>query len=517
MKKIIEGFICMLIGYMLMIIPAYAESPISVLETYTNDSDISVYIKGMEIDAGDVSVQIATSEAEKVSMHPITNLDVSMRTLVMIDNSLSISSSNRDKIAEFLQNLISDRLSNEEICIATFSENINMLTEYTREYSDLKQAVDSISYQNQETYLTDVLYELISGEYVQSREDIYHRIIVISDGVDNKSLGYTKDELYSLLNDIKIPIYTIGCVNKKNSGELENMFALSRMTFAGYFLLDEVENTLDITNILRQDCEIVKLLITPPSDLLDGSKKTVKITFSDNSALTTEIVMPQKIYVNIQEELSSADEKIIEEGVEEEPEIETPVEDEENEKDEKSDYYIFIIAGILVTAVITIIIVILIVMRKRKNIEPKFERIDDNLLKELKHTTGSFGEQTEIVGTFQNEQHGDGKTVLIWNQSAAYQVVLTDINSSMKSFQAPLSQAVIIGRKRGESDIVLDYEKTVSGKHCEITVRNNKFFVRDLQSSNGTFLNGSKVLTETEIVSGNILKLGRLEMCFEVR
>ena len=74
-----------------------------------------------------------------------------------------------------------------------------------------------------------------------------------------------------------------------------------------------------------------------------------------------------------------------------------------------------------------------------------------------------------------------------------------------------------MGRKREMSGIVLDYDKSVSSKHCEISVRDGKFYIRDLQSANGTYVNGSKILAETEIYSGNILKLGRLELRFEVK
>ena len=48
-------------------------------------------------------------------------------------------------------------------------------------------------------------------------------------------------------------------------------------------------------------------------------------------------------------------------------------------------------------------------------------------------------------------------------------------------------------------------------------MRDGKFYIRDLQSANGTYVNGSKILAETEIYSGNILKLGRLELRFEVK
>lgn len=90
-----------------------------------------------------------------------------------------------------------------------------------------------------------------------------------------------------------------------------------------------------------------------------------------------------------------------------------------------------------------------------------------------------------------------------------------------KSFRVPLSNSIIIGRPKKSCavnlDIALSYDGSVSGPHCEITVKDGKFYIKDLQSSNGTYVNGRKILAETEIFSGNILKFGRLEMRFEVR
>ena len=106
---------------------------------------------------------------------------------------------------------------------------------------------------------------------------------------------------------------------------------------------------------------------------------------------------------------------------------------------------------------------------------------------------------------------------MIWNQNVTYQVVLTDINSPVKSFQVPLHNSIVVGRKKESCDIALDYEKSVSGKHCEIIVRDGRFYIKDLQSSNGTYVNDSKILTETEIFTGNALTFGRLKMRFEVR
>lgn len=507
--KLRKAFLSILAGCMVLSMIAYADGQAAILETYTGDSNISVYIKNIGGVSEDISVQIATTEANRVSVQVVSEMAIPMRTLVMVDNSLSIPSDDRDKIAQLLQNLISDRLNQEEISIAVFSEEVNVLVDYTNDYSTLKKAIDGITYQDQETYLTDVLYDLLSEKYVRGTEDIYCRILVISDGVDNKSLGYTKDELYSLLKDTKIPIYTIGCTNKKNNEELENMFALSRMTNVDYFLLEETEELLDITDMLNKDREIVKLSITPPEELLDGGVKSVKITLPDGTVLSSDITMPQQVY---EKEVEASPMPTIEPEPDISPE---PVIEEDAASD--TNYLPFLIIGGMIALIIAITVVVVLLLKKNKRKVSEFESIDDNLLKELQSNIGNSDTKTEVISSFQVRNSEDGSTVMIWNQDVTYQVVLTDIHSPAKSFQVPLNKSIIIGRKSGLCDIALEYEKSVSGRHCEINVREGKFYVKDLQSSNGTYLNGSKVLTETEIYSGNTLKFGRLEMRFEVR
>ena len=57
-------------------------------------------------------------------------------------------------------------------------------------------------------------------------------------------------------------------------------------------------------------------------------------------------------------------------------------------------------------------------------------------------------------------------------------------------------------------------EPSVSSHHCEVLVRGNDVLVRDLNSTNGTFINGEKV-SEGPIKPGQILRLGQIEMRLE--
>ena len=69
-----------------------------------------------------------------------------------------------------------------------------------------------------------------------------------------------------------------------------------------------------------------------------------------------------------------------------------------------------------------------------------------------------------------------------------------------------IKQHNIIGRVE-DADICLD-SPTVSRKHAEIRFDNrNGIFIKDLNSSNGTYVNGKKI-TETDLQEGDIFSIG---------
>jgi hypothetical protein len=57
-------------------------------------------------------------------------------------------------------------------------------------------------------------------------------------------------------------------------------------------------------------------------------------------------------------------------------------------------------------------------------------------------------------------------------------------------------------------------EASVSSHHCEIIKRGEEFLVRDLNSTNGTFIDGEQI-TEAVLKPGHILRLGQVEVRLE--
>src|SRR5437868_2580195 len=57
-------------------------------------------------------------------------------------------------------------------------------------------------------------------------------------------------------------------------------------------------------------------------------------------------------------------------------------------------------------------------------------------------------------------------------------------------------------------------EASVSSHHCEILLKGTDVVVKDLNSTNGTFINGEQI-TEAVLKPGQVLKLGKVEMRLE--
>jgi pSer/pThr/pTyr-binding forkhead associated (FHA) protein len=68
---------------------------------------------------------------------------------------------------------------------------------------------------------------------------------------------------------------------------------------------------------------------------------------------------------------------------------------------------------------------------------------------------------------------------------------------------------------RAEGNLFQIIEPAISGRHCEILLRGDEVVVRDLKSTNGTFIQGERI-TEAILKPGQILRLGRVDLRLQV-
>ena len=614
-----------------------AEDPV-IYNSYAEKNNLQIYVGNVN-DIQNVGCQIGNIRCEDVSV----NSQISMESYILIDNSLSIDSKYRETIGQILQTLIDTKGENETITLATIDQKLHYLVQKSTDGEQLKQLVKGIVYEDLDTKVTDVIYSLCKELEAQPFDGL-RRIVLISDGAEFSSVGFTRQEMLDEVEKLSYPIYTIGCTYKDNTKELEDMFSLSRMTGAEPIWLDEENDVQKIVNTINSCHNAIEVNVTIPDQLGDGTKKGVKLDFQTTEgevSASSEMEMP---FIEIDKTLDSeaeaaeavseadsheekrdepmeaaeiseaaeekeepteaaeisetAEEKEepakaaeISETLEEkeEPakaaeisetaeEKEEPTEaaeisetaeekeeptkaaqiseaagekeeptkalelTEETEKqkemgEEKSEMVsedpITQLALIGIVVLLVIFLIAQIIKKRKKNSNIKegtvYSDVSGDLPTEF-NSTGAVNDSelpTEMWGEEETMFPDDEKTMLLDEEGTEvssnteariYDFVsirFTDIENPVRMVEVPLSTVVSIGRNAQKNQVVFDYEKSVSAQHCEIFRMNGKIYIRDLRSSNGTYVDGIQV-EEAELYSGAILKLGRLEVKFEV-
>ena len=448
--------------------------PLQVMQVHTDDNFLRAYIKGFG--SGEVAeYQIGNIPVEGGSVYPVSQDSNPIKTLIMVDNSVSIPEASRGKIAEAIKGIIKSGTGNQVFRISTFSEEIKYMSDqYSNDLTALENMVDAISYANQETYLTDVLYDVVD-DISSSEDNSYLRIIVFSDGVDNKPIGVTRDELNKKLNEKSFPVYTIGVNTGSNADNLEGMFALSRITGCEYCILEDTEVEA-ITEMISKAADLSVFKVAIPDDIKTGSMLNTKLTLSDGSSIAFKADMPFTIK-------------------EAEPEPDptpAPTPAPEPEKSLKEKIFAFVtgnktaVLGIVAGLFVIIGGIIFLIIKKRND---SYE--GDNASDIDKTTPLEYG-KTEILGA-----DTDGKTTQLTpgekTGKKRYKLKLTTASDNGRTFRCEMENEIKIGRMP-DNDIVISDDTCVHGHHCTIECRNNAFYLTDLMNvKNHSSVNGTEI------------------------
>lgn len=91
-------------------------------------------------------------------------------------------------------------------------------------------------------------------------------------------------------------------------------------------------------------------------------------------------------------------------------------------------------------------------------------------------------------------------------------LVLQDTTYDERIYASDFQKPALLGRETGTCTMLIENDKSVSRKHCEFFWKQGMCYVRDLESFNGTILNGEKIKKPTPVRVGDVLKFGGTEV-----
>ena len=80
--------------------------------------------------------------------------------------------------------------------------------------------------------------------------------------------------------------------------------------------------------------------------------------------------------------------------------------------------------------------------------------------------------------------------------------------------QIVIDRAVVLVGRGADCDAVIDFSSRISRMHCVFVQVDSDYYVRDLGSMNGVWLNGDRVKTEAKLVQGDQVAIGDVTFQF---
>lgn len=481
-------------------INAFAFDSPSLLEYSSDEDKITAYVNGLE--SNDAACRIAGIECPAIKKGTVYADAEEYQTLFLIDTSKSMSAY-KDAIASFLLNCIDNKQSNEYYSIAVFgsANSPEYLTGFENDRYSLEKIVDNISYDYKSSYIFSNLHNAIS-ELMSENTAIYKRIVLFTDGGENSAKGMTVDEVLSDFDNTPIQVYTVSLVNssKNNIEQLKTIARIARASGGADIMISNNKVTEKNSEILFSDAADISCIeIQIDNTVADGSVKAVEIT-SGQTVIKADLRMP----------MLSAEAKT--------EETETETETEATASEQQEDTYTqistedetapietspqkpvinlnFIIIIAAAVAVIAIIVAVVNTVTHRKNTAQSHASISD---------VKTDNDDTVIISS------RSGDTEMLFNSSAGSVIILRDLMNTDHTFEASLSGGIIIGRSSDVSSLVIDYDKSVSKKHCRIYLKGNDVYIEDLGSANKTYVNDVQITSPQIIRNTDEIKIGRV-------
>lgn len=454
---------------------------------------------------------------------------VGYKNLILIDNSKSMGQANFLLSKETAKYLCRN-MDAQDLCrIAVFGENIEYIDDYSQNAESLCADIDTLELHDRDTYIADNLVNILA-EW-RDQDVACRNIILFTDGKENESVLHANEELYYMLNDLAYPVYVVQCVETRNVAPSKNLSAIAT-TSRGKLLLSEFEGSEGGSEKIMGDeilqkinegrmkaeeakAEEIKAEETEESESKDLNEKEEEMNMDTvEEPEETEPVFIESDKENAKAGSSSVTEYVKSTEAEENYASLTDPDVIVRNRDSGSGIGFSVIlplTGVLFAVVFAVVIYFITHRRERQGRKDRkaLRRMgcDRSWTEELEARIAVDAEDVDCT-TFRLSD-GECETRLLEPEEGGYNIVLEDCLDPTRIYRAGGAASFIIGRSRSLCDIVIDHDDSVSGRHCELSVVDGNWYVKDLKSSNGTRVNSQKVFQELMLKNGDILKLGQ--------
>lgn len=481
-------------------VTCYADENMALSQIYTWDKYADVFLT-QAMNGESLSCKVSNQTAEVVDSGLLADKGVTVKTTILIDSSTSVPSEMRERIKDYINQIIGDKSENEQYKIVSFGIDTTVLQDFTSDRYDLAVAAEKIEFTQNQSRIYDAIYNTIPEVGVADGEPYYYRTIVITDGADVSSGGITVEEVFLKLQQYTYPINVLEVSKEPKKEPDKNLSAITRISGGNHALfmpdtdLNSIEAAFSTDNIFW-------VRIAVPDTLLDGSIRQFDISDGMGGIQVDSKVpvfgSPEISVGQTEPDISGENVDDLEEQTEETTAAITTA--PQSEGSGSADYTMLIIIAAAVVVLIAVVLVVVLIVTKSKG-KKQVASID----KHINTNQPISSDKTEFLNGIDFEEVSGN------NSAGTSRIRLHNANAPAQVWNVELNGSVMIGRETG-CQICIE-EKSISRQQCRIYKdAGGSILVENISHSNITLLNGEPLSFARKIVDGDQLRCGRLTL-----
>ena len=440
-----------------------------ISQTAVRPPTITVYLDILDAN-GQPPAQLAPSQlSATLQGHPLKVIDLTpfdtsgegVAYVFLVDISKSIKRPQFEGMRGAIGAWIDDLHANDRMAIFTFGEDYKQLVDFTADKKELKSALKAVGPTDPETKLHLALRNALDLSQRRDEKLPTRRVVlVLSDGKDEGS-GLTADDVVDLLRQHShLPIYAIGYSHLPVTERERYLDVLNRFaTFSGGLFRDSSTAPLAATygDMRRAIRRVFVAKLSCEACQQDSQSNPLEIALTTGTTIRTD-----RFDVNL---------------ISPPP---TPV------LPPPPTRWLYAVLGLLAVG----ILVVAILRTLRKKPVPPPEPLASQPAQPMQPPqpvpVRAAGGLPIRLTTVAGKEHG-------------------------RVYELKLIEKATIGRD-AECELPLPDDSEVSSRHCELALVGSRIQIQDLGSTNGTLLNGARMVGRQALESGDLIRLGRTEL-----
>lgn len=457
--------------------------------------------------------------------------------MCLVDISGSMTEDGITHTKEVLRQFVEDKGPEDNLCITTMGNDMKS-SGFLSDEKELTDAVEDIARVGTED--TNLYYSVKEAlDVLKTNRAVNQKrcLLIFSDGEDDQKKGITQKEAEDAVKDSHIPVFTVALAGKnlkdeEESAKILGSFARSSAGGEHYAPIhDDRYEYGDICSAVRGRLDTSLIVTANLSGLKEVGDDTVYIgvELSDGTRHASDgITAPAG-------KIIEAVEEIRERGQEDAAEISLPEPEEKPVRTSKINTKTLVGGILLLLAAMLAVIAVLV---RRKAAEREEEELEERDYDGAGYENGGGCGEADDGGAGYEEMDGGIDSRGISFQSgdvtapgfSGYGKAETPIRKKesrrkqgkvemtlfpigpgeVQPYRFTVKEKATIGRNKTCS-LVLEEDTALSGVHCSIIYRDGCVYVKDEESTNGTFINGVPIVGEHQAEKDDVLLIGSSE------